>query len=245
MLGDDALVLAQRLSEWCSRAPELEEDVAIANIALDLLGQARLLLTRAGEADGSGRTEDDFAYRRSAEEFRNAVLVELDCGPGPGGDFATTMARLLVFSTFRLSLLYRLAGSADPVIAAVAAKGVKELTYHRDHAVQWVLRLGDGTEESHRRMQAGLDQIWPYVHELFAPHPVVDIVVRAGVGVDPAECRAEFDEIIARVCTAATLRVPGVAPVETRGRDTVHTPDLIAVLDTMQVVARALPGAVW
>ena len=151
MLGDDALIMSHRLQQWLARAPELEEDTALANIALDLLGQARLLLTRAGAADRSERTEDDYAFGRGEREFRNVRLAEvLDA------DFAGLMARLLIFSTWRLALLARLRSSADPVLAAVAAQGVRELTYHRDYAAQWVIRLGDGTDYSRERMQAGL-----------------------------------------------------------------------------------------
>ena len=163
MLGDDALVLSHRLQQWCTNAPTLEDEVALANIALDLLGQARLLLTRAGAADGTGRGEDDFAYFRDESEFRNVCFVERE-----NDDFAECVARLLIFATWRLALLQRLVASVDPVLAAIAAKGVKELTYHRDYAAQWVVRLGDGTAESHRRMDAALSTLWPLVGELFA-----------------------------------------------------------------------------
>ncbi|EQD81904.1 phenylacetate-CoA oxygenase subunit PaaI, partial [Saccharopolyspora erythraea D] len=146
MLGDDALVLSHRLTEWVTNAPELEDELALANIALDLLGQARLLLSRAGQADGSGRGEDELAYFREDRAYRNVRLVEV-----PNGDFAETLARLLVFSTWRLALFSRLADSRDPVVAAIAAKGVKELAYHREYAARWVVRLGDGTELSHER----------------------------------------------------------------------------------------------
>ena len=196
MLADDALILSQRLTEWCSRAPELEEDVALANIALDLLGQARLLLSRAGEVDGAGRDEDALAYLRDEHEFRNVRLAEIDCGPGPGGDFATTIARLLVFSSWRLAVFTQLTSSTDPVLAAIAAKGVKELAYHRDHAAQWTLRLAGGTEYSRDRMIAGLDQIWPLVDELFTTHAVERSL--PGVAVDPATVRPEVDEVLAR-----------------------------------------------
>ena len=161
-LGDDALVLAQRLSEWSARAPELEEDLALTNIALDLLGQARQLLTRAGELEGAGRDEDDLAYLRGDREFLNALLVEQ-----PNGDFARTIVRQLMFSTYQLALYDRLRDSADPIIAGIAEKAVKEVAYHRDHAREWTLRLGDGTEESHRRMQEGVDWMWPLAAELF------------------------------------------------------------------------------
>jgi len=245
MLGDDALIFSQRLSEWCSRAPELEEDIALANIALDLLGQARMLLTRAGEV--LGKSEDDLAYLRDEREFRNVHLAEIDCGPGPGGDFGTTIARLLVFSSWRLALFSRLRGSADPVLAAVAEKGLKELAYHRDHAAQWTVRLGDGTDESHRRMQAGLDRVWPFVDELFATHAVEARL--AGVAVDPASLRSEVDGVLDAVLSASGLtrpadtkaaRVAGMA-----GRDGVHTEAMGFLLAEMQHLHRSLPGAVW
>ncbi|MCP2165931.1 1,2-phenylacetyl-CoA epoxidase subunit PaaC [Goodfellowiella coeruleoviolacea] len=250
MLGDDALVLSQRLAEWCSRAPELEEDVAMANIALDLLGQARLLLTRAGEVEGAGRDEDALAYFRDEHEFRNVRLAEIDCGPGPGGDFATTIARLLVFSSWRLALFSRLAaGSADPVLAAVAAKGVKELAYHRDHAAQWTLRLGDGTEHSHARMRAGLDRVWPFVDELFTPHEVEQRLAGQGIAVDPAELRSEVDGVLDVVLDRAGLSRPALpglpGPAGRLGRDGVHTEAMGYLLAELQHLARAMPGARW
>ncbi|GLZ38170.1 1,2-phenylacetyl-CoA epoxidase subunit PaaC [Actinokineospora sp. NBRC 105648] len=249
MLGDDALIYSQRLAEWCSRAPELEEDVALANIALDLLGQARLLLTRAAEVEGADRDEDALAYLRDEHEFRNVRLAEIDCGPGPGGDFATTIARLLVMSTHRLALLQRLTGSLDPVLAAIAAKGVKEVAYHRDHAAQWVLRLAGGTEYSRERMVAGLERVWPFTDELFATHAVEAAVAEAGVGVDPATLRAEFDEVLDTVLRAADLDRPDVRQVAAlagrAGRDGVHTEALGFLLAEMQYVARSMPGAVW
>ncbi|MGW6449575.1 1,2-phenylacetyl-CoA epoxidase subunit PaaC [Lentzea sp. NPDC055074] len=245
MLGDDALIYSQRLSEWCSRAPELEEDIALANIALDLLGQARMLLTRAGEV--LGKTEDELAYLRDEREFRNVHLAEIDCGPGPGGDFAATIARLLVFSSWRLALFSRLRGSADPVLKAIAEKGLKELAYHRDHAAQWTVRLGDGTDESHRRMQAGIERVWPFVDELFATHQVETAL--QGVAVDPASLRSEVDGVLEAVLGAAGLtrpkdtkaaRVAGMA-----GRDGVHTESMGYLLAEMQHLHRSLPGAVW
>ncbi|MGH3876193.1 MAG: 1,2-phenylacetyl-CoA epoxidase subunit PaaC [Actinophytocola sp.] len=247
MLGDDALVLSQRLTEWCSRAPELEEDVALANIALDLLGQARLLLSRAGEVEDAGRDEDALAYLRAEHEFRNVRLVELDCGPGPGGDFATTIARLLVFSSWRLAIFEQLASSVDPVLAAIAAKGVKELAYHRDHAAQWTLRLVGGTEYSRERMTAGLTKVWPLVPELFATHEIEERL--PGVAVDPATVRSEVDSVLDRVLTAAGLERPDVAAMAAvagrTGRDGVHTEALGYLLAEMQHLARSLPGAVW
>ncbi|MGE3284657.1 MAG: 1,2-phenylacetyl-CoA epoxidase subunit PaaC [Pseudonocardia sp.] len=240
-LGDDALVCAQRLSEWVSNAPELEEEVALANIALDLLGQARLLLSRAGFLTGSD--EDTLAYQREDYEFRNVALAEIP----DGLDFGHAIARLLVFSTWRLALLTRLVDSRDPVLAAVAEKGVKELAYHRDHAAYWTLRLGDGTGESHRRMQAGLDAVWPYVAELFRTGELERAL--PGIAVDPADTRAEFDAVLDEVLVRATLRRPSVPPVGTiggrGGRQGMHTEHLGHVLATMQSLARRHPGATW
>ena len=242
MLGDDALVYSHRLQQWITRMPELEEETAIANIALDLLGQARMLLARAGRADGTDRTEDDFAFRRDENGFRNARLVErLDA------DFGELVARLLVFSTFRLAQFDGLQHAADPVLAAIAAKGVKELTYHRDYAAQWVVRLGDGTDESHRRVQAGLEVVWPLVDELFAPHPVEESL--HGVAVDVSVLRAEVDVVLDTVLATAGLERPTAAPLARvggrNGRDGVHTEALGYVLAELQSVARAHPDATW
>ena len=236
MLGDDALIFSHRLQEWCTNAPELEDEVAIANIALDLLGQARLLLARAGKADGSGRTEDALAFLRAENEFRNVRLAELG-----GGHFGHLIARLFVFSTWRLALLQRLVSSVDPVLAAIADKGVKELTYHRDYAAQWLVRLGDGTPLSHARMQEGLDELWPYVGELFRTHPVEFV--------DAASLRPEFDAVLDQALAAATLSRPAsgeLAGVSGRmGRDGVHTESFGYLLAELQSVARAMPDARW
>jgi ring-1,2-phenylacetyl-CoA epoxidase subunit PaaC len=238
MLGDDALIMSHRLAEWCTNSPELEDEVALANIALDLLGQARLLLSRAAQARGVG-DEDDLAYLRGERDFRNVRLVEL-----PRGDFADEIARLLVFSTWRLALLERLTHSPDPVLAAIAAKGVKEVTYHREYAAEWAVRLGDGTAHSHERMAAAIEAVWPYTAELFAPH---DIERR--VGVDTSWVRAEFDAVIDQVFSAAQLRLPDVVPLARvagpAGRDGVHTEAMGNLLAEMQSVARAHPGATW
>src|SRR3712207_5044568 len=204
MLGDDALVLAQRLTQWITAAPELEEEVAIANVALDLLGQARLLLARAGSVGVLGRSreratasipdEDALAYFRDPGEFRCNALVTAE-----NGDFGQTMVRLLVAATVRLAVLARLRESRDPVLAAIAAKGVHELTYHRDHAARWVLRLGDGTAESHRRAQAGVDAVWPLLADLFTATDVERRLVAAGVAVDPADVRDEGRDVLTQV----------------------------------------------
>ncbi|MFF5991999.1 1,2-phenylacetyl-CoA epoxidase subunit PaaC [Prauserella flavalba] len=244
MLGDDALIFSHRLQEWCTNAPELEDEVAIANIGLDLLGQARLLLARAGKAEGGDRGEDHYAFFRAEHEFRNVRLAEL-----PRGDFGELIARLLVFSTWRLALFQRLTESRDPVLAAIAAKGVKELTYHRDYAAQWAVRLGDGTEYSRERITEGLASVWPYTDELFTPHPVELRLGEAGVAVDPSAARAEFDDVLGQVLRAATLdtpeapAIPGVAG--RAGRDGVHTEGMGYLLAELQSVARAHPEATW
>jgi ring-1,2-phenylacetyl-CoA epoxidase subunit PaaC len=242
MLGDDALICAQRLSEWVSNAPELEEEVALANTALDLLGQARVLLARAAHL-GAGADEDALAYQRVEAEFRNVALAEI----GDDLDFARAIARQLLFSTWRLALLSRLVTSRDPVLAAVAGKGVKELAYHRDHAAQWTVRLGDGTDVSHRRMQAALDAVWPYVDELFRTSEVEARL--PGVAADPADTRAEVDAVLDEVFAAATLTRPsrpGAGTIGGRGgRQGVHTEAMGHVLAEMQSLARQHPGATW
>jgi ring-1,2-phenylacetyl-CoA epoxidase subunit PaaC len=242
MLGDDALVMSHRLQQWVTRAPELEDELALANIALDLLGQARLLLTRAGEAEAAGRDEDALAYLRDAADFRNVRLAER-----ADADFAHLLARLLVFAAWRLALLDRLCASRDPVLAAVAAKGVKELAYHREYAAQWVVRLGDGTALSHERMQAAVDAVWPLTRELFAAHGVERRLARAGVAADPAGLRDEVAGVLAEVLRAATLRPPGPVPVNAAvsGRAGTHTPALAGILAELQQLARSVPGGTW
>lgn len=244
MLGDDALVLSQQLSEWVAWAPELEDELALANIALDLLGQARLLLSRGAQVEGSDRGEDALAYFRDEREFRNVRLAEV-----PNGDFAQSCARLLIFSTWRLALFQRLTASRDPVLAAVAAKGVKELRYHRDYAARWVVCLGDGTEVSHDRVRKGVETVWPLVDELFANHAIDRAMADGSVAVEPAILRPEFDAVVTQVFEAATLpqpTVPAMGAVASRsGRDGVHTEHLGHVLAEMQSLARAHPEARW
>jgi ring-1,2-phenylacetyl-CoA epoxidase subunit PaaC len=241
-LGDDALVLAQRLGWWIARSPQIEEDVAIGNIALDLLGQARTLLSYAGEVEGSvtgrGRTEDDLAFLRDEREFTNLQIVE-----HPGEDFGVAMARQLCFSTYQLALYDALTESADPTLAAVAAKAVKEVAYHRDHATQWVLRLGDGTEESHDRMQAALEAIWPWTAEMFETDELVASL--DGVAVDPAGLRPGWDEYVGRVLDAATLTVPETWTAPGGGRRGVHTEPFGFLVAEMQHLHRSHPGATW
>jgi len=254
MLADDALVASNRLSEWCSRAPDLEDDIALANIALDLLGQARLLLARAAAADpavvpalpeGSPvPPEDALAFFRDADEFRNARLCEV-----ANGDFAHTVVRLLLLASARLAVFERLASSRDHVLAAVAAKGVKELAYHRDYAGRWFVTLARGTEESRRRLLAALTAAWPLYVELFRTHEVEATVAAAGVGVDPATVAAEVDVVLEQVFVMAGVDRPDVPPLAGArgryGRDGLHTEALSLMLAEMQVVARAHPRGLW
>lgn len=237
-LGDDALILAQQLSAWISRAPELEEDVALGNIALDLLGHARSLLRYAGSWDG--RTEDDLAYWRDEPAFRSAWLFEQ-----PNGDFAQTIARQLAASVYWFELYSRLQGSSDATLAAVAAKAVKEVEYHRDHAVQWTLRLAGGTEESRRRMLRAVADVWPYVGELFRDEPLTDALAASGIAVRPSELREAFDAVIAAVFAEAGIEVPGGSVSSGGGRHGSHAAPLGYILAEMQVLARQHPGATW
>lgn len=237
-LGDDALMLAQQLGWWVSRAPEMEEDIALGNIALDLLGHARFLLTYAGSADG--RTEDDLAYFRDEEEFRSCRLVEQ-----PNGDFAHTIARGFLYSQYAVLLYRELVDSSDPVLGAIADKALKELAYHRDHASQWVLRLGDGTAGSHRRMQDAFEHLWPYVDEMFTDEDLHDRL--EGVAVRPSTLREEFDEHVARALAEATLQVPTVPAAMPYGgvRSGAAGEQRGYILAEMQVLARRHPGATW
>lgn len=239
-LGDDALVLSQRMGEWIAAAPQLEEDVAIGNIALDLLGQARSLLSYAGELEGQGRDEDALAYFRDERDFLNVHLCEL-----PNGDFGHTMARLLLFSAYQTELYAQLSRSRDETLAAIAAKALKEVSYHRDHATQWVLRLGDGTDESHRRMQAALDAVWPFGAELFDADPLLDELVAAGVAADPVAMQGPWSAYLTTVVRQATLALPSVVPAVTGGRRGIHTEHMGYMLAEMQHLARSHPGASW
>jgi ring-1,2-phenylacetyl-CoA epoxidase subunit PaaC len=237
-LADDALVSAQRTGWWISRAPQLEEDVALANIGLDQLGQARMLLAHAGKVEDNGRGEDDLAYFRDEREFRNVKIVER-----PQADFGVAMARLLLFATWQHELYAALTRSTDPTLAGVAGKAVKEVAYHVDHARHWVVRLGDGTEESHLRMQAALDAEWPFLEELF--EPVAAGLVEDGVAVDPTALRPTVLRRLGQVLAEATLEVPAVAPAVAGGRDGLHTEHLGYLLAEMQHLARSHPEAAW
>ncbi|MDJ0355101.1 1,2-phenylacetyl-CoA epoxidase subunit PaaC [Paenarthrobacter sp. PH39-S1] len=235
-LGDDALILAQRLGHWISRAPELEEDVALGNIALDQLGHARSFLTYAGAA--WGKTEDELAYFRREPEFRSSHLFEQ-----PNGDFAVTIVRQFIVSYYQYELYRRLTASADATLAAIAAKAVKEVDYHRDHSAQWVLRLALGTEESRRRLLAGFRLLWPYVGELFEDD---DLTARLGdAAVVPSALRADFDQLTGEVLTEAEIEIPQVPAALGGGRQGRHSEHLGFILAEMQVLAREHPGADW
>ena len=231
-LGDDPLIYSHRLQQWVARMPELEEETAVANIALDLLGQARMLLARAGGI--LGRTEDQLAFFRAETDFRNVRLTEHE-----DRDFAELAGRLLIFSAWRLALFQELSAATDPVLAAIAAKGVNELTYHRDYAAQWVVRLGDGTALSHERMQTALEALWPLIGELFRPDE------DAPAAVEPGAVDAVLDTVLA----AAGLDRPDAAPLaavgDRAGRDGVHTEAMGYILAELQSVARAYPDATW
>ena len=235
-LGDDALILAQQLGAWIARAPELEEDVALGNIALDLLGHARSLLRYAGTADG--RSEDDLAYFRDEHEFRSAWLFEQ-----PNGDFAQTIMRQLIASTYMFELYWALRRSADTTLAVIAEKSLKEVDYHRDHAIQWTLRLARGTDESRTRIVRALGDVWPYVEELFRDDPL--LAQLDGIAVRPSALRAGFDEVIAAVFAEAELTVPEGHTASGGGRRGSHFSTLGYILAEMQVLARQHPGAKW
>lgn len=237
-LGDDALMLAQRLGHWISRAPEMEEDVALANIAQDQLGHARFLLSYAGSA--WEKTEDDLAYFRDEHEFYSARLVEQE-----NGDFGQTIARQLIFALYQYELFTRLMDSADETLAAVAAKAVREVTYHLDHAAQWTLRLGDGTAESHRRMQDGLYYMWPYVDELFQDDDLLRDLAERGIAVLPSTLRESFDARIKPILEQATLTLPDVPGAWGGDRSGQYSEQRGHILAEMQVLAREHPGVTW
>lgn len=239
-LGDDRLVLGHRTSEWCGHGPILEEDIALANISLDLLGHAQMFLRLAGQVEGQGRDEDALAYWRDERGFRNLQIVEL-----PNGDFAFTVVRLFLYSAWSHLLLERLAGSANRDLAALAAKADKETRYHVRHGAEWLARLGDGTEESHRRAQAALDELWPWTGEFFQGDDVDLALSKAGIGADLEGLRAPWEQLVRDQLGRATLRIPAGPMRMTGGRKGRHTEHLGHMLAEMQIVARSHPGAKW
>ncbi len=242
-LGDERLVLGHRLGEWCGHGPILEEDIAVSNVALDLLGQATMLLRLAGEVEGKGRDEDALAFFREAVEFRNCQLAEL-----PNGDFAFTTARQFLFDVYAVVLLDALTDSSHTELAAIAAKSLKEAKYHVRHSGEWMLKLGDGTEESHRRVQRALDELWRFTAELFAPDDIDRAMHEAGIAPDLAALKPRWEALVRDVLDRATLTLPNDLPRPANargGRAGAHTEYLGHLLAEMQIVARSHPGATW
>lgn len=240
-LGDDALVLGHRLSEWCGHGPYLEEDIALANMALDYVGQANALLYRAADAEGAGRTADDLAYLRDAIAFRNVLMVEL-----PRGDFGFTIARQFLFSAYAFLLYEGLQQSTDATLAGIAAKAHKEVRYHLRHSAEWMVRLGDGTEESHRRVQDALDDLWTYTGELFEADAVAREAAATGLAPDLPALRPRWKAMVAPVLERATLALPDDDQyMATGGRAGRHTEHLGHMLAEMQILPRSFPGAEW
>ncbi|MBV8500609.1 MAG: phenylacetate-CoA oxygenase subunit PaaC [Paucibacter sp.] len=239
-LGDTCLIAAQRLSEWCGHAPILEEDIAMSNIALDLLGQARGVLTRAGELDGRGHDEDQLAFLREERHYLNPVLVEL-----PRGDFAFTQLRQAALALWLLLLWERLQASTDAELAAIAAKAVKEVRYHFEHAGDWVVRLGDGSEESAQRMKAALTTLWPYFNELFDADGADAAASETGLGPAWSELREPWTVRFGALLENAAMVVPGASRYQSRGRNGVHSEHMGPLLAQLQYLQRAYPGGRW
>jgi ring-1,2-phenylacetyl-CoA epoxidase subunit PaaC len=239
-LGDDRLVLGHRLSEWCGHGPILEEDIALANIALDLIGQATLYLKLGAETEGKGRSEDDLAYFRDAIEYRNVQMVEL-----PKGDYAFTTVRQFFFDVFSYHVLEQLQSSRNSEIAGIAAKGFKEVRYHVRHSSEWVLRMGDGTEESHSRAQKAVNELWRFTAEMFQADAVDRAMKDEGIGADLDAIKPKWDSVVTDVLNRATLAIPSDPPAMTGGRRGRHTEHLGHMLSEMQIVARSHPGAEW
>ncbi len=239
-LADNPLILGQRLSEWCGHGPVLEEDLALTNVALDLIGQARLLLAHAGKLEGKGRGEDQLAFLRAESEYRNFTLVEL-----PNGDFGRTVTRNLLFGAYQLHLWEALQRSRDSELAAIAGKSIKESRYHLRHAVDWTVRLGDGTEESHARMQAALDLLWPYTGEFFAADALDEAAAADGFGVPAGSLQGPWEDTVRPVLGEATLRIPEPTPFRSRGKGGMHSEHMGHLLAEMQYMQRTYPGLQW
>ena len=238
--ADDALILGHRLSEWCGHAPMLEEDMALANMALDLLGQARSLYSYAGALEGAGHTEDDFAYRREERAYRNLLLVEL-----PNGDFAQTILRQFLYAAFIDPYWRAMTRSQDATLAAIAAKAEKESAYHLRHSAEWVIRLGDGTPESHDRIEAALGLLWPYTNEMLASDAIEQGLVALGIAADPEAIRPIWRKTVRNVLTQATLATPPDGWGQRGGREGRHSEHLGHLLAELQHLQRSHPGASW
>lgn len=238
--ADDALILGHRLSEWCGHAPMMEEDMALANIGLDLIGQARALYGYAAEVEAAGNDEDRYAYLRDVRQYRNLLLVEQ-----PNGDFARTIVRQFFYSAYADPYWRAMTGSADPTLAAIAAKSEKESAYHLRHSAEWVIRLGDGTAESHARAQSAVDELWPYTGEAFLPDEGESELIAQGVAVDPESLRETWSATVAAVLAEATLAAPAAGWSQRGGRDGRHSEHLGHLLGELQILQRTYPGAKW
>lgn len=239
-MGDNTLILGHRISEWCGLSPVLEEDIALANVALDMIGQTQLWLGLAGEVEGKGRTADNLAYLRDAGAFRNLLLVER-----PNGDFGQTLMRQFLFDAWHFEMLTALEKSTDARVAEIAAKAVKEVAYHLERSSDLIVRLGDGTAESHKRMQAALDDQWSYTGEMFISDDTDKAVAAAGIAPDPASLRAAWDAVVTSVLEEATLTIPDSGYAHKGGKRGVHTEHLGFILAEMQFLQRAYPNATW
>jgi len=239
-IADTSLILGQRLSEWCGHGPVIEEDIALTNIALDLIGQARLLLTHVGRLEGNGRDEDQLAFLRPELQYRNLTIVEL-----PNADFGRTILRSFLVAAWQRGLWQQLVDSSDAELAAIAAKSLKETRYHLQHAADWTVRLGDGTEESHARMQSALDYLWPYTAEFFSATTEDATVETSGIGPAWSTLEVEWDTSVLPVLEVATLNVPAPTPFLSRGKQGVHTESLGHLLSEMQYLQRTYPGGTW
>ena len=239
-IADTSLVLGQRLSEWCGHGPVIEEDIALTNVALDLIGQARLLLTHVGRLEGQGRDEDQLAFLRTEPQYRNLTIVEL-----PNVDFARTILRNFLVAAWQRELWQKLASSTDTELAAIAGKAVKETRYHLQHAADWTVRLGDGTEESHARMQRALDTLWPYTAEFFSATAEDAAVDAAGVGPSWATLESTWEAVVRPVLEVATLTVPARTPFLSRGKQGQHTESMGHLLTELQYLQRTYPGGTW
>ncbi len=239
-MGDNTLILGHRVSEWCGHSPVLEEDIALANVALDLIGQTQFWLGLAGEVEGKGRTADNLAYLRDAAAFRNVLLVER-----PNGDFGKTLMRQFLFDAYHLEMLRALMSSSDPRVVEIAGKALKEVSYHFERSADLVIRLGDGTEESHRRMQKALDDLWPYTAEMFLDDSADEAVAAAGIAPLPSALKAAWDGSISEVLAEATLVRPEGSYQHKGGKRGIHTEHLGYILADMQFLQRAYPNSVW
>jgi ring-1,2-phenylacetyl-CoA epoxidase subunit PaaC len=238
--ADDALILGHRLSEWCGHAPMMEEDMALANMGLDLLGQARELYSYAAKVEAKGNDEDKFAYLRDVRQYRNLLLLEQ-----PNGDFARTMARQFFYAAFADLYWRAMMKSSDPTLAAIAAKSEKESAYHLRHSSEWMVRLGDGTEESHTRAQTAIDDLWAYTGEMFAVDDAERALIDAGTAIDPATLHAKWLKIVSDVVDEATLALPKSGWMQQGGRNGRHSEHLGHLLSELQSMQRTFPGATW